>query len=158
MRICFEFLCVREVEFGRPGRPPGSISPPFWLLLASILDQIWLRFGSFSVPWGPRGGPGDPIFEGPVLGSPFHAFWLHFGSILASILESFWGLFSILFPIRFFHDFRCLLGPILPPFGLDFGVVLSLRFDTNSYLNLDAVLGWILGDPGSPCARKVWFY
>ena len=136
----------------------GTFLPPFWLLLGSILAPFWLHFRSISVPGGPRGGPGDPICKGPVSGSPFHPFWLHFGSILASILESFWGLFSILFPIRFFHEFRCLSGPILAPFWVDFGVVLRLKFDTNSYLNSDAVLGWILGAPGSLRAPKVWFY
>ena len=50
------------------------------------------------------------------------------------------------------------MAPIWAPSWLDFGIVLRLKFDTNSYRILDAVLGWILGAPGSPRARKVWFY
>ena len=83
-------------------------------------------FGSMSVPGGPRGGLEDPFFNRPVLESLIYPFWLHFGSILASILGSFWALFLILFSIRFFNDFGCLLvsilGSILAPFGGYFAV------------------------------------
>ena len=48
----------------------------------------------------------------------------------------------------------CHLGSIL----VWFQVKLELKIFENSYLKFDAVLRCILGAPGGPRARKVWFY
>ena len=114
------------MDFGRPGRPPGSILPLFLLLFGSILAP-------FRSPGGARGAPEGLFLKGPVSETLFGPFGVHFGSILGSILGSFWGIFLILFSISFYNEFWCLLGAILVPFWLDFGVVLRLEIYTNSH-------------------------
>ena len=102
------------MDFGRPGRPPGSILPLFLLLFGSILAP-------FRSPGGARGAPEGLFFKGPVSETLSGPLGIHFGSILGSILGSFWGLFLNKFPTRFFNDFGCLRGAILASILARFG-------------------------------------
>ena len=108
---------------------PGDLRAQF----TSFFIPFWLHFGSISVPGGARGAPEGLFLKGPVSETLFGPFGVHFGSILGSILGSFWGIFLILFSISFYNEFWCLLGAILVPFWLDFGVVLRLEIYTNSH-------------------------
>ena len=109
------------------------------------------------MPGGPRGGLEDPFFNRRVLESLIYPFWLHFGSILASILGSFWALFSYFFGSDVLMISGGFWSPFWAPFWLRLGVILQSKIHEKSCWNFDAVPRWIWGAPGPLRARKLWF-
>ena len=109
------------MDFGRPGRPPGSIS----LVFDSFLAPFWIKFGSVLAHFRSRGGPGEApgtqfskvLFRGPV--------FVLFGSILGPFWPPFWNHFGVCFRYFFPSDFFMIFDAFWDPFWLELGSILE---------------------------------
>ena len=109
------------MDFGRPGRPPGSIS----LVFGSFLAPFWVNFGSVLAHFRSRGGPGEApgtLFSKVLFWGPL---FMLFGSILGPFWPPFWSHFGVCFRYFFPSDFFMNFGVFWDPFWLHFGSILG---------------------------------